>query len=71
MGKKRYYKCHLFRTPKARFELSVMESSPHFINLFCPGFFAITMSVEQAKDLEVQLQLALRLVKGDLWGEGR
>ena len=71
MGKKRYYKCWLFRWPKARFELSVMESPPYSINLFCPGFFAITVSLEQAKALEVQLQLALRLVKGDLWDEGR
>jgi len=71
MGKKAYYKCRLFRYPKARIELSVMDSSPHFVNIFCPGFFAITLSVKQAKALEDQLQLALRLIKGDLWGGGR
>ncbi|MBA7644121.1 hypothetical protein ES703_51858 [subsurface metagenome] len=71
MGKKAYYKCRLFRYPKARIELSVMDSSPHFVNIFCPGFFTITLSVEQAKGLKEQLQLALRLAKGDLWGGGR
>jgi len=71
MGKKRYYACHLFTYPKVKFELSVFEGTPLHIKVYCPGFFSIFLSPDQAKALEEQLQLAVRLLDPDFPGEGK
>ncbi|MBA7611029.1 hypothetical protein ES703_18245 [subsurface metagenome] len=71
MGKKRYYRCTLFAYPKVNFELSIFEGSPPHIKVYCPGFFSIFLSPEQAKALEQQLQAAVRLLDPDFPGEGR
>ncbi|MBA7497231.1 hypothetical protein ES702_07843 [subsurface metagenome] len=71
MRKKRYYACHLFAYPEVKFELSLFEGSPPHIKVYCQGFFSIFLSHDQAKDLEEQLQLALRITDYDYTKKGR